>query len=162
MAEHKTDHVVDIAIDNRSGQELPLTRIEELAAFVLRREGPAGSVELSISFVDVDEMIHLNTTYRGRTEPTDILSFELDDPWAERPHEGDSHTLLGDIVIQPDIARDRARAEEITFEEELWVLVIHGILHLLGHDHMTQADAAKMEEIEDACFAQWEMMRNEH
>jgi probable rRNA maturation factor len=107
-------------------------------------------------------MIRLNTIYRDRAEPTDILSFELDDPWAERSDAKDSHTLLGDIVIQPDIARDRAQAEELSFEEELWVLVIHGILHLLGHDHMTQTDAAKMEAIEDACFAQWEMICNEH
>jgi probable rRNA maturation factor len=154
--------MVDVAIDNRSGQELPLARIEELAAFVLEREGPVGSLELSISFVDVDEMIRLNTIYRDRAEPTDILSFELDDPWAECSDAKDSHTLLGDIVIQPDIARDRARAEELSFEEELWVLVIHGILHLLGHDHMTRTDAAKMEAIEDACFAQWEMICNEH
>jgi probable rRNA maturation factor len=156
----------DIAIDNRSGSDLPLARVEELALFVLGRElgreDLPASVELSISFVDIDEMTQLNATYRKKPEPTDVLSFEMDDPWTGTPERDGGHTMLGDIVIQPDIARLRADGEELSFEEELWVLVIHGILHLLGYDHIAAPDAEKMEAREDEHFSQWRLKLDAH
>jgi probable rRNA maturation factor len=180
---------MDIVIDNRSERELPLEQIPRLATFVLKRElaergMTRDDLELSLSFVDIGEIAQLNAAYRGKAEPTDVLSFELDDPWEGLP-QGEAHgeehdeehdeehgegrgkergkeerLLLGDIVIQPDIARERAVAEEVGFEEELWILVIHGILHLLGYDHLTEQDAARMEAREDEHFCQWELSRN--
>jgi probable rRNA maturation factor len=152
--------MIDVVIDNRSGQELPLEHIARLATAVLERElsergGGDDDIELSLSFVDVDEITRLNSVYRDRTEPTDILSFELDDPWA-KPAAKEERILLGDIVIQPDIARDRAAAEEVSLEQELWILVIHGVLHLLGYDHATGEDARLMEAREDEHFLCWE------
>jgi probable rRNA maturation factor len=172
-----------IGIDNRCGTELPIGRIEELAGFVLQSEGVADGAELSISFVPIDEIAELNAAYRNRPEPTDVLSFALDEPddsfqasgqqpqpaaVGQQPPEAAGQQalpqqlpqlpqLLGDIVINPDIAQKHALIEEVTLEEELWVLVIHGILHLLGYDHEDVEEASLMEEREDDYFYQWQL-----
>jgi len=91
------------------------------------------------------------------------LSFEMDSPpenevmddgfcdtWASG-----EEILLGDIVINPDIARRNATLEEVTFEEELWILVIHGILHLVGFDHEDSDEQELMESKEDEYFFSW-------
>jgi probable rRNA maturation factor len=151
--------VPDIMIDNRSGQELPLGSIEELAAFVLAREGLPPAVELSVSFVTVEEITELNATYRDKPRATDVLSFELDDPWDVADVSDTDTILMGDIVICPDVARERAGSEGISFEEELWVLVMHGILHLAGYDHEEADEMTVMEGREDEHFSQWELSR---
>jgi probable rRNA maturation factor len=153
--------MITTAIDNRSEQELPLQRAGALASFVLEREFAgrrvmSGDLELSLSFVGRDEIRQLNAAYRGKDEATDVLSFQLDDPWANADSDEMDCLLLGDIVIQPDIARERSVKEEVDFETELWILIIHGILHLIGYDHMTPDDAAKMEAREDEHLFQWE------
>jgi probable rRNA maturation factor len=157
--------MLELVVDNRSGQELPLARLAALADFVFVREraqahrekvAESPTFELSLSFVDVDEITQLNATYRACAKPTDVLSFELDDPWDTALTPDAGRVLIGDIVIQPDIARQRAAAEEVSFEEELWILLIHGLLHLLGYDHVIEPDAARMEEREDEHLLQWQ------
>ena len=127
---------MNIIIDNRSAQDLPLDRIEELARYVLCAEGMPDTTELSVSFVDLEEITQLNSLYRDRNEPTDVLSFEMDDPGSEDTEP----LIIGDVVINPDIARKHALLEEVSFEEELWILLIHGILHLVGLDHEDEDD----------------------
>jgi len=148
---------MEISIDNRCGSPLPLQHIEELARFVLEAEGLPKNTELSVSFVGLAEISELNSTYRNKTGPTDILSFELDDPWDASITQEDDQVFVGDIVINPDIAQKNAALEEVTLEEELWVLVIHGILHLVGYDHIEPEDARVMEHKEDKYFEQWEL-----
>ena len=148
---------MEVHIENRSAVELPIGHIRDLALFVLRAEGLSESTELSVSFVGLDEITSLNTVYRGKEEPTDILSFELDDPWAEETHDGSEQLLLGDIVINPDLAQKHANIEEVTLEEELWILVIHGILHLVGYDHLEAEEMQLMEDREDRYFSSWEI-----
>jgi probable rRNA maturation factor len=114
------------------------------------------TIELSISFVGVDEMAHLNATYRNRPEPTDVLSFELDDPWAPCSGPDTPHILIGDIVICPDVARERAQRDGIDFDEQLRILIVHGMLHLLGYDHEDEGQAQAMEAREDEHLRQWE------
>jgi probable rRNA maturation factor len=176
--------VIEVLIDNRSDQKLPLERIADLASFVFAREMTTQehkntaekdvAYELSLSFVGIAEITELNSAYRGKAVATDVLSFELDDPFAQPPDPttdpatglatgpAKERRLLGDIVIQPDIARERAVVEEVGFEEELWILVIHGMLHLLGYDHATEEDALQMEALEDEHFRQWELSLNAH
>jgi probable rRNA maturation factor len=113
------------------------------------------TIELSLSFVGVDEMAHLNATYRNRPEPTDVLSFELDDPWAPCSGPDMPRVLMGDIVICPDVAREHAKRDGIGLDEQLRILVIHGILHLLGYDHENAEEARAMEAREDEHLCQW-------
>lgn len=87
--------------------------------------------ELSILLTD-DRQIHvLNLRYRGKDKPTDVLSFPQDD---EEPVEG-SPRILGDVVISVETTQRQAVEKGHTFERELTILLIHGVLHLIGYDH---------------------------
>jgi len=148
---------MEVSIDNRSGRSLPISRVEELALFVLEAEAVPKTTELSISFVDLEEITEMNSMYCDKPEPTDVLSFVLDDPWETDEQKEVEQLLLGDIIINPDIAQKHAQVEEVNLDEEIWILVIHGILHLVGYDHVELNDAEVMEEREDEYFFQWEL-----
>lgn len=132
-------------ISHREPEPLDLAAFEKLAAFVLVREEVTGSAELSLAIVDVDEMATLNERYRGVAGPTDVLSFGCDDPC---PVEGDEPITLGDVVIAPEAAENQARELGHTVEEELNLLLVHGVLHLLGYHHEDDASAKAMRQRE--------------
>ena len=139
-----------VLVDASYGAEsLDLGRIEQTALFALERaDAPDGS-EVSITFVDDDEMAALNGEYRGKEGPTDVLSFEcdgLEDGFPEPVH--DAPYELGDIVIAPDVARRQADEYGSAFLDEADMLVVHGVLHLLGYDHVADEDAAVMEPLQ--------------
>lgn len=127
---------------HRDPEELDLAAFERLAAFVLEREDVIESAELSIAVVSTEEIAQLNEGYRGIEGPTDVLSFECDDPC---PVEGDEPVAIGDVVIAPDIATAQAIELGHTVEEELNLLLVHGILHLLGYTHDADEDATAMQ-----------------
>ena len=135
---------------HRDPEPLDLAAFEKLAAFVLEREDVAYEVELSIAIVDIEEMTELNTRYRGKEGPTDVLSFGCDDPC---PVDSDEPVTLGDVVIAPQIALAQAKEYGHTVEEELNLLLVHGILHLLGYDHEEDEAAAAMQARERALLA---------
>jgi len=117
-----------------------------LAGSVLAAEGVHGPAELTLTFVDETEMAELNGTHMGETGPTDVLAFPLDDPAEVRP-EGMT-ALLGDVVVCPAVARRYATEHGRSTEHELALLVVHGVLHVLGHDHAETDEAAVMREHE--------------
>ncbi|MBC5816637.1 MAG: rRNA maturation RNase YbeY [Candidatus Eremiobacteraeota bacterium] len=95
---------------------------------------------LSISFVDDDEIREINRAHRGKDKPTDVLSFPL-------LEEGDAHLgerLLGDVVISVDSARRQAADYDASLEAEINRLLIHGVLHVMGHDHEEAAEREDM------------------
>ncbi len=132
---------------HRDPEPLDLGAFERLAAFVLDREDAPDSSELSLAIVDIEEMTELNSRFRGKDGPTDVLSFGCDDPC---PVESDEPITLGDVVIAPEIAEEQATELGHTVEEELNLLLVHGILHLLGYDHDTDEDASVMQQREQA------------
>ena len=94
--------------------------------------------ELSILFVDDEGMQQLNAAYRGRKKTTDVLSFAAEIPLdKDNPYLGNKlqQPVLGDIVINVNVAAARARISDSDFYYEMYLLLIHGILHLLGYDH---------------------------
>jgi probable rRNA maturation factor len=103
----------------------------------------AGCPDALVSIVLVGDaaMRTLNRTYRGRDRTTDVLSFPLD----PAPGGTRSPRLLGDIIISVDRARRQAAAYDATVRREIERLLIHGILHLLGHDHHRRRERAQME-----------------
>lgn len=127
---------------HRDPENLDLTAFERLAAFVLEREDVTDAAELSIAVVSAEEIADLNEKYRDVTGPTDVLSFGCDDPC---PVESDQPVAIGDVVIAPEIAIQQAQELGRTVEEELNLLLVHGILHLLGYDHESDEDAAVMQ-----------------
>lgn len=154
---------VDILVEApyRAEDIAPLP-LRELAVFVLQRVGKPENTEVSLTFVDDAEIARLNEEYRGKQGPTDVLSFECDnDPLPEEAHAPDVEPvyLLGDIVIAVDVAERQTAVYGTTFEREISILTIHGLLHLCGYDHVTDEDAAVMEPLEDGLLAAWEAAR---
>jgi probable rRNA maturation factor len=124
-----------IAIDDRQTDAVDIEGLRALARACLVGEGVVDA-ELSISFVTEDEIADLHRRYLQEDGPTDVLSFPLDDEEGE-----DGLRVLGDVVIAPAVA---ARNNPDDPGSELRLLLVHGILHLLGHDHTEQADRATM------------------
>jgi probable rRNA maturation factor len=130
--------------------------------------GDTENIEISIALVDEDEIRALNLEYRGKDSTTDVLSFELDDddftyeyfdaqePNAEpqdagalqTPKPGAMVRMLGDVIICPSVAEKQAVDFGQTFEQEMALLLTHGVLHLLGYDHIEDDEAEEMEATE--------------
>jgi probable rRNA maturation factor len=125
-----------ILVDDRQSSAVPIEALTALAAQTLLAEGHAAS-ELSLSFVTEDEIAELHERYLHEPGPTDVLSFPLD----EGDVDEDGVRVLGDVVIAPSVA-ERNRPEDR--DAELRLLVVHGILHLLGHDHDDDDERAAM------------------
>ena len=140
-------------VSHREPEPLDLTAFERLAEFVLDREEAPVYTELSIAIVEVFEMTELNEKYRGKEGPTDVLSFECDDLCAAEP---DEPVTLGDVVIAPEIAEAQAEEYGHTVEQELNLLLVHGVLHLLGYDHEADTDASVMQARERALLTAWD------
>ena len=103
--------------------------------------------EISVTFVDKEEIHELNNQYRGVDSPTDVLSFPQFDDFDDLPEEGD--ICLGDVVICTDKAKEQAEEFGHTFEREIIYLFVHSILHLLGYDHMDEDEKALMRRQEE-------------
>ena len=130
---------------------IPGIDTEELSAFaesVLTREGVGDQAHLSISFVDLDTMASLNERYMAKPGPTDVLSFPIEDASPGNPPRGEPEgppLVLGDIVLSTDVIADHAEDFDVTFEDELHLMVVHGVLHILGWDHESDDEAEAME-----------------
>ena len=127
--ERTADDSPDVAID--------LGQWAGLVEAVLADEHAVG--ELTLTFVDIAEMTALNEEHMGEVGPTDVLSFPMDD----EPLPG-IPILLGDIVISPAVAARQFATHAGTLDDELALLVVHGILHVLGHDHAEPVETAAM------------------
>ncbi len=112
-----------VLVSNRQAHEVDANGLSELAVRVLRGEGVTGPAELSLSFVEAAEMADLHVRFMGEEGPTDVLAFEMDE-----------HGLLGDVVVCPE----EAARNNPDVGAELKLLVAHGVLHLLGHDHQEE------------------------
>ena len=123
-----------ILVSDRQPEPVDRDGLVELARATLEAEGEPRS-ELSVSFVTAKEMSDLHRTYLAEEGPTDVLSFPLDELGE------DGVRVLGDVVIAPAVAAAN-RPEDPTSEVRL--LLVHGILHLLGHDHEDEDDRATM------------------
>ena len=138
-------------------EDLAALPLEELARFVLTHEKKPDNTEVSVSFVDDETIARLNEEYRGKANPTDVLSFEcdgVDDDMALALGE-DPVFELGDVVIAPDVAERQTHEFGTTFEEEVSLLLVHGLLHLCGYDHVEDEEAAVMEGLEAEILAAW-------
>jgi probable rRNA maturation factor len=121
--------------------EVDVDRWRRLASAALAAEGSVG--ELTLTFVDRADITELNSQYMGKTGATDVLSF----PMADESEEG-VPVLLGDVVLSPSVAFEQYGDHAGTIDDEFALLVIHGVLHILGHDHLEEAEARAMRERE--------------
>lgn len=117
--------------------------------------------EVCLTFVDNAEIQELNQTYRGKNQPTDVLSFPMYEADEEEIEVADEEEplLLGDIVISIPRAKEQAVAYGHSFERELGFLTVHGFLHLLGYDHGTEEEEKSMFAKQEDILAQHGLIR---
>jgi probable rRNA maturation factor len=147
------------AADEQSAQPVDALRLVRLAKDVLAAQGVKADSELSMLFVDEDAMAELNKRFLGKDGPTDVLSFPIDDdhlPSGRHPDTGgrgpgsateptDPPIVLGDVVVCPTVAARQAPTHAGTVDDELALLVVHGVLHLLNYDHADEREAESMQ-----------------
>jgi probable rRNA maturation factor len=150
------------AADEQESEPVDTDRLVQLARSVLDAEGLKGDVELSMLFVDEHAIADLNERFRGEDGPTDVLAFPMEEHPVEGGRSPDSGgtgpgagseppempTMLGDVVLCPSVARRNADGRAGRYEDELDLLVVHGILHLLGMDHAEPEQEAAMQQRE--------------
>ncbi len=145
--------------DEQDEVPVDLVRWQSLALDVLRAEGVRGLAEMSLIFVTEAEITDLNERYMNKSGPTDVLSFPIDAELADvvmsspspsrgpdraPPDLGDMPILLGDVVLCPAVAARQAPDHAGTVDDELALLVVHGVLHVLGHDHAEEDERVAM------------------
>jgi probable rRNA maturation factor len=145
--------------DEQDAAPVDLDRWVALARDVLVAEGVRGESELSLLFVDEAAIAELNHRFMEAEGPTDVLAFPIDDPVAsgrwpdagtsgpdrDDPEPTDLPLLLGDVVVCPAVAERQAPEHAGSYDDELALLVVHGVLHVLGHDHAEPEETAVMQ-----------------
>lgn len=133
-------------------------QIESLLTFAAKKENITEEAELSISFVDVEEIQAINRDYRDKDKVTDVISFSLEED--EPEIEGlDMPRVLGDIIICLEVAKEQAESYNHSLSRELGFLALHGFLHLLGYDHMTEEDEKEMFSRQDEILNEFGLTR---
>ena len=143
--------LMKIAIENRQkSQKIRKLRLRKVAQRILSVSG-CPDAQLSILVVDDAAIRVINRDYLGKDCPTNVISFAMQ----EGEGLGVQTDLLGDVVISAETAARDAAEAQTTFESELYFLLLHGVLHLLGYDHErgTHAEAKRMEEREREVFS---------
>ena len=139
-----------VQVDIQSASNEPALDEEDIRHWITAalsgRTGEAPT-ELTVRVVDVQEMTSLNETYRGKTGPTNVLSFPAGLP------EELTHPLLGDIVICAPVVRREAAEQGKDITAHWAHMTIHGVLHLLGYDHIKEKEAIAMEALETDILA---------
>ena len=134
--------VIAVDVDDRQGaRAIDVDTLQGLLSASLRHCGVQPPAEVGLAFIDTAEMTELNQVHMGGNGPTDVLAFPIDG--ADQAPDGQP-TMVGDIVICPEVA-DRAPQPLV---DELALLVVHGALHLLGHDHAEADEKAVMQAME--------------
>lgn len=139
-----------IESNNRSGELVPSDEITALIEYSLSALNLNPECEVSLTFVDENEMSELHIKWMDEPGPTDVLSFPMDMP--ENP--GDAVTL-GDIVICPTVAVRQAMAAGHSSNHEFFILAAHGLLHILGYDHVHLEDEKVMFALQEKLVKEW-------
>jgi probable rRNA maturation factor len=158
------------AADEQSDVAVDLDGLVTLAEQVLQAQGVRGECELALTFVDETTMAELNKEFLGEDGPTDVLAFPIDDEIVESGRSPDSGTtgpdrpeidpgeipiLLGDVMVCPAVAARNAAERSRSTDDEVALLVVHGILHVLGMDHAEPEEEAAMFAKQDELLARF-------
>lgn len=156
------------AADEQADHPVAVDRWSALARSVLEAEGIVTETEVSLLFVDEATIASLNERFLAKEGPTDVLSFPIEnesDRSGRSPDEGGTGPgsleptgrllLLGDVVICPAVAARNAVDHGVSFDDEIALLVVHGILHLLGMDHEVDEEAGRMEQREQQLLSRF-------
>ncbi|MEV4467072.1 rRNA maturation RNase YbeY [Micromonospora echinofusca] len=156
---------MSIEIANESGVDVDTDAVLAVARHALDEMGVNPLAELSVLLVDIDYMTELNHRWMGGDGPTDVLAFPMDEGSVDHgPGEtsaaGGEPALLGDIVLCPEVAAKQAVAADHTAADELHLLTVHGVLHLLGYDHAEPEEEREMFALQARLLASWRSTRS--
>lgn len=151
---------MEILLGNQQSKVVATSNLETIINLVLNQAAQVldlpKNIEVSLTLVDNEAIRELNRDYRGIDKATDVLSFALDeeDQAGDIPFaNGSENHLLGDIIISLERAQEQATDYGHSLEREVGFLTIHGLLHLLGYDHLEPEETAKMREQEERILA---------
>ncbi|NGM15562.1 rRNA maturation RNase YbeY [Verrucosispora sioxanthis] len=156
---------MSIEIANESGAEVDTDAVLAVARHALDEMGVNPLAELSVLLVDVDYMTELNHRWMGGDGPTDVLAFPMDEGSVDHgPGESAAAAgepaLLGDIVLCPEVAAKQAATAGHRTADELHLLTVHGVLHLLGYDHAEPEEEREMFGLQARLLASWRSARS--
>jgi|SRR6056297_62682 len=147
---------MEVLINNRQKtrviEKKEIGLIEKAVEACLIEENISKNIEISLSFVENKEIQELNEKYRGKNYTTDVLSFPLNE-------EIEGLIILGDIIVSIDKVIEQAHEYNHGFERELIYLIIHGMFHLLGYDHINEGDKKIMRDKEKKITKRIELYR---
>jgi probable rRNA maturation factor len=161
-----------IEVANESGVTVDETAIASAAQYTLDSLGVSPQAELSVLLVVPEVMAELHERWMDESGPTDVMAFPMDGPTdaedlevldgtrrpdATEPPPG----LLGDVVLCPTVAREGARKAGHKLSDELHLLTVHGVLHLLGYDHGEPDDEREMFALQNQLLDRWQRSRTE-
>lgn len=150
---------MSIDIANESGFDADEPELSRLASFVLEQLRIHPQAELSILLVDETTMAEHHERWMDEEGSTDVLAFPMDELRPGREGEEPPAGLLGDVVLCPQVAERQAAKAGHSVEDELHLLSVHGILHLLGYDHAETEDHAEMFALQARLLAEWQPHR---
>lgn len=139
-----------VEVTNRSGVSAPESEVESLLNFGIDYMELHPDCELSVTFVDDQEMEELHIKWMDEPGTTDVLSFPMD-----MPENKDDAVTLGDIVIDPIVAAHQAASAGHSTEHEIFILASHGLLHILGYDHADKDEEKVMFELQETIVKKW-------
>ncbi|MCM2419312.1 rRNA maturation RNase YbeY [Streptomyces sp. SID13666] len=150
-----------IDVNNESGWEMDEQAVLDIARYALQRMRIHPLAELSVIVVDAAAMEQLHIQWMDLPGPTDVMSFPMDELRPGKDDEEPPQGLLGDIVLCPEVAKKQGEEAETqhSMDEELQLLTVHGVLHLLGYDHEEADQKAEMFGLQKAILDGWRTER---
>ncbi len=155
---------VDVLDESGADVEVDVVALTQLCRFVMRRMRLHPATEVTLRLVDMPTITVLNEKWMGSKGPTDVLSFPMDELKPGRKREADAEGApddqpagyLGDIALCPQVAAQQAPAAGHTTIDEIELLTVHGLLHLLGYDHATPEEHSEMFGVQGRLLLEWQ------
>ena len=147
---------MNVFVADEQSEDVDIPALRSLAHRVLETEGCAPDSEVSLLLVGDEEMAGYNARFLERRGPTDVISLPIEEMIPGRPRgpmPGGPPLMLGDVILAPSYIRRQAEGLGEAFDDEVSLMTVHGILHLLGYDHDTEERAAAMEAREKEILA---------
>ncbi len=146
---------MNVDVLNESGVDADVLALTKLCRFVMRRMRLHPATELCLRLVEPDTIAVLNQQWMEKEGPTDVLSFPMDELSPGREGEEATEGYLGDIALCPQVAAQQAPAAGHPVEDEIELLTVHGILHLLGYDHADPDEHKAMFGLQGRLLVEW-------
>ena len=147
---------MNVDVLNESGADVVVVGLTRLCRFTMRRMRLHPATELTVRLVDPETISVLNEQWMGKKGPTDVLSFPMDELTPGKDGEESPEGYLGDIALCPLVAQQQAPAAGHTTRDEIDLLTVHGILHLLGYDHGEPEEHKEMFGIQGRLLLEWQ------